>query len=162
MSRTAKFVTWSGAGLVVVGLAVGAGSALATVSAASPHHVVQPSLAPNAPSRRPTPEPSAVFPTSEQQRVGGAENCHPLAWVEIQSDTVDADGHATDFHGKLIGEPIDFGPREGANGTVNLDDQGRIVSYTTVTGDNLDGHREASMHGHDVRGHVQQGRLGSW
>ncbi|MDR2320364.1 MAG: hypothetical protein LBE60_01815 [Microbacterium sp.] len=139
MNRTARIVAWSAAGLVVIGFAVGAGSAFATVSAAIPQQAAQPSPAPSAPSRTPAPEPSAVFPTSEQERVGGAENCHPLARIEIQRDSVDVDGNAADFHGELIGEPIDFGPRRGATGTVNLDDQGRIVSYTTVTGDNLDG-----------------------
>jgi len=137
VNRTAKIATWTVAALVVAGLAVGAGSAIAIVTAAVPHATTPPTSSSERSTTR-TPEPSATFPTSEQERVGGAENCHPPAQIKT-TDVVNADGNLVGRRGELLAEPIDFGPREGASGTVNLDGQGRIVSYTTVAGDNWDG-----------------------
>lgn len=134
-NRTAK-ITYSVAALAVAGLLVGVGSAVASVTASPKPATV--SVADTTPKPTTAPEASAVFPKSEQERVGGAENCRPLAWIEI-SNEVDPDGNYIGHRGEIQGEPIDFGPREGANGTVNRDDQGRIVSYTTVADDNWDG-----------------------
>ena len=134
MNRSAKIVTWSAAALIIAGLAVGGSYIVATVTSAIPH---TPTPEARMPARSATPEPTAVLPKTEQERVGGAENCHPLAQIQISGE-VDGNGNLIE-HAELRTEPIDFGPREGAKGIVNLNDQGKIVSYTTVSGDNLDG-----------------------
>ncbi|MBN9158400.1 hypothetical protein [Microbacterium sp.] len=135
MNRSAKVATWSAATLIVAGLAVGVGYTVVTATSTIPHTPTQ-EASMSARSAAPTPEPTAVLPKTEQERVGAAENCHPLAQIQISGE-VDGNGNLIE-HAELRAEPIDFGPREGANGIVNLNDQGKIVSYTTVNGDNLD------------------------
>jgi hypothetical protein len=136
MNRNAKIATWSAVALIVAGLVVGAGYTVVTVTSAIPP-TPTPELSMPARSATPAPEPTAVLPKTEQERAGGAENCHPLAQIQISGE-VDSNGNLIE-HAELRTEPIDFGPREGANGIVSVNGQGKIVSYTTVAGDNLDG-----------------------
>lgn len=63
---------------------------------------------------------------------GGPGDCSGTAWISITTQEDEP------TYARLIGEePVDMGPREFAKGTVGLDDEGRIESYTVAPGDAL-------------------------
>lgn len=144
MKASAK-ITWTAAALVVAGLAVGAGSAVATVASIFPHPTVEPPAAESAaqstsePTPAPTPTPTpTVEPTAESTPNPGptpnASGC-PTAQINLPGSSYNTRPVEVP---ELAGELKDTGPRAYAKGEPTLNDAGQIVSYTAQPGDSVE------------------------
>lgn len=138
MKRSTKITT----AVVVVAVAgLVAAAAPAVVSAApavfgvaswaSERFAAQPSAAPTPASEDPAQESLVSLGDGISVPAGGPGDCTTNALITIGS----ADGET--MHAKLLGELVDMGESELANGPVTLDADGEIFSYEVEAGDSL-------------------------
>lgn len=127
MNRFGKNAAWSVAAFVAVGLAVAAGSAVASVAGSVPH------LAHLNPEDTPSGievSVPATIATATSPLPTAPAGCTSRANIALWA--VPDDGP---IYPRLQGEPTDRGAFPGAEGTVTLDPAGRVYSYTVAAGD---------------------------
>jgi hypothetical protein len=147
MNLAAK-ITLAGSTLVVAGLVALAAPAVAAIGAFTAP-IVETATA-NA-SAEPAPDPPVTDPAYEaaakasaeaaglqylgdgvSKPMGGPGNCTTDSLINLSG----RDGGPV--YAKLLGTPVDMGASSGANGTVTLDSEGQILSYTVAAGDVLE------------------------
>ena len=123
--------------LLVLGLTVLLTGCASSVGGATDAAPAEPTAVPTAeaasasnPASTDAPEGYVSLGQGVSVPVGGPGACTTTSWL----NTMKQDGEP--WHVTLLGpDLVDMGPRDLAEGTVGLDDQGRIKTYTVAPGD---------------------------
>ncbi|NLP83719.1 hypothetical protein HF576_07660 [Microbacterium sp. CFH 90308] len=123
MKLSAK-ITVATSVLVVAGLVALAAPAVATFGQAA--HSAAEGVGSFAETLEPTAAATLELPATEPAAVVDTDPCAERAWINTGR-----------MHASLSGDLVDMGARDLAAGTVGLDDEGRVKTYTVAPGDAL-------------------------
>jgi hypothetical protein len=124
MMKLSAKITIAASGLIVAGLVALAVPAFASIGQAA--HSAAQGAGSIAETLEPTGAPTPEVAVTEPAAVVDTDACSERAWINAGS-----------MRASLSGDLVDMGARDLAAGTVGLDDEGRIKTYTVAPGDAL-------------------------